>query len=59
MEIPLQGNEKIIKIKAKFDRTCVITDEGNAYIWGGEDLSHLTSEPFRPHVYNLREDIGH
>ena len=52
----MQEGEKIDKVRAGFDRTCVITDKGNAYIWGGEDLRAIGAH-YHQGIENLREQV--
>lgn len=71
INLNLSPNEKIVKIKGGFDRSYVITsknklklkliisfiDEGNCYIWGGEDLTKFGGE-FYNGIVCLNKDLG-
>lgn len=46
MQLPLKEGEFPVKIKANFDRSAVITNLGNCFVWGGEDLSDLCHENY-------------
>ncbi|CAD8069464.1 unnamed protein product [Paramecium primaurelia] len=41
INLPLESDEKIVKIYAKFDRSAVITSKGDCIIWGGQDLRYM------------------
>eukprot|EP01016_Furgasonia_blochmanni_P049721 TRINITY_DN7581_c0_g1_i13.p1 TRINITY_DN7581_c0_g1~~TRINITY_DN7581_c0_g1_i13.p1 ORF type:complete len:319 (+),score=25.00 TRINITY_DN7581_c0_g1_i13:155-1111(+) len=42
----LQNGEKAVRVKAGFDRSAILTDQGNCYTWGGEDLRALGGEHY-------------
>ncbi len=45
------------RVKAGFDRSCVFTNKGNCYIWGGEDLSALGGENYQG-IGNVKKELG-
>ena len=71
IDIKFEADDKIKKIKAGFDRSCVITgkhfffrknninkkEKGNCYLWGGEPLQTLGGENYEGFV-NLKEQLG-
>jgi len=44
-------------VKCKFDRTAVFTDDGNCFIYGGEDLRNIGAEDYST-VWNVKNEIG-
>eukprot|EP00359_Climacostomum_virens_P005655 CAMPEP_0204915602 /NCGR_PEP_ID=MMETSP1397-20131031/13573_1 /ASSEMBLY_ACC=CAM_ASM_000891 /TAXON_ID=49980 /ORGANISM="Climacostomum Climacostomum virens, Strain Stock W-24" /LENGTH=398 /DNA_ID=CAMNT_0052087717 /DNA_START=36 /DNA_END=1228 /DNA_ORIENTATION=- len=61
MKIPLPTSGKVVRIIANFERSAAITDTGECWVWGGEDLSHVGGENYEGFTLmneELPEDSG-